>query len=165
MAERASALVPLAAVRDGPDLRPPRGRAEAGDRSQRAHHGDRMELLTDRGAEAVAVGVDPAIGAQVRAQRRPRVPDRRRPLAAQPGLGAEPLGQPRLAVAPEADPVVEAARAALPELDGVGLERVAAPLRRPWDFLALEAPLVLRDRLVELGAARDHAALLGRPRS
>src|SRR3954454_17451935 len=115
MAERASALVALAAVRDGADHRPPRGGAEAGDRGQRAHRGDRMELLTDRGAEAVAVGPDPAIGAQVRAQRRPPVSDRRRPLAAPPGLGAEPLGQPRVAVAPEPDPVVQPARTALPE--------------------------------------------------
>src|SRR3954447_17002314 len=84
-------------------------------------------------------------------------------LADPNGLRAQPLGFPRVPVAPEKYAVVQPARPSLPELDRVRLHRVAAPERGPRHVAALEAALLLGDRLVELLAARDRAALVRRP--
>src|SRR4051794_35117121 len=78
-------------------------------------------------------------------------------------LGGEPLSRPAVAIAAEADAVVQAARPSLPELDHVRLQRVTAPVRRPRHFLSFEPLLVLRDGGVERLAARDHGALPRRP--
>ena len=58
---------------------------------------------------------------------------------------------------------METAVAVLPELPGLGLQAVPAPVRRQWDVLVLELSLVLPDARVELVPRADHLALAGRP--
>src|SRR4051794_19430534 len=63
--------------------------------------------------------------------------------AAPAASGAQPLRDPAVTVAAEADAVMQAAGAALPELDLIRLQGVASPERRPRHVLPLEALLVL----------------------
>jgi len=60
--------------------------------------------------------------------------------------------------------VVQAVGAALPQLDGVGPQAVAAPVVRPRD-VAREAPVHLPHPLLELLPVPDHRALGRRPRT
>src|SRR6185436_11056448 len=80
-------------------------------------------------------------------------------------LGREAL-RPPAAVGPEQEvlAVVQAVGAALPQLDGVGPQAVAAPVVRPRD-VAREPPVHLPHSLLELLAVPDHRALGRRPRA
>src|SRR5689334_12745106 len=83
------------------------------------------------------------------------------------GLGRQPLDPP--AVAPAlphvADSVVQAALAALPELDRVRDDPVAPPMRRQGDVAAGEPGLDLPHVAFQRGAARDDPALVRGPRA
>src|SRR5512145_252597 len=59
---------------------------------------------------------------------------------ARTGSGREAFNRPRAAGAAVAQPVVQAVAAALPELDFVRLDPVAAPVRRPRGPLAVALP-------------------------
>ena len=76
-----------------------------------------------------------------------------RRLTSQPGRGSG-----------VAEAVVEAAGSALPELDLVGHEPVAAPVRRAGDRVAVPG-LGLGPTAFELGAVGDRPALVRRPRT
>ena len=79
------------------------------------------------------------------------------------GSGGEPLGAPAVALARVQDALVQPVRAALPELDRVGPQQVAAPVGRPRD-LARIARAELDHALLERLVVRQHAALGAMPR-
>src|SRR4029453_5616673 len=82
--------------------------------------------------------------------------------------GSEALDAPsrrRGRIAPVPEPVVETEGPALPELDRVGDEAVAAPVRRARHLRATEPFLLRGDPALELVAIVDHSALGRRPRA
>src|SRR5512134_3013026 len=76
------------------------------------------------------------------------------------GLWGQALDPPAMAVAGVAEAIVHAVVAALPELDRLGLEEVAAPVLRPGDILAVELAHQLGEALFQL-LALDGPALGG----
>src|SRR5207344_184597 len=78
-------------------------------------------------------------------------------------LRPEPFDSPGAALAREAEPVVQAVLAPLPELDRLGLEPVPAPVWRERDVLTREALRGLGEGRVELLPRADRPALPGGP--
>src|SRR5436309_7456571 len=100
-------------------------------------------------------------------QRTPRRPQsgeeggERRGIGASGTLRRQAFQDPAFAPPGVAEPIVEPVRAALPELDRLRDEAIAAPGIRPRHALAGVAVAAhqLPDRLLELAAVRHHAAL------
>src|SRR4249920_1149092 len=80
-------------------------------------------------------------------------------------LRPEPFDVPGVALAREAEPVVQTVFATLPELDRLGFEPVAAPVRRERHVVAREPLGDLGERRVELLPRAHRPALPGRPRA
>src|SRR4029453_16475504 len=78
-------------------------------------------------------------------------------------LEPESFDAPGRALAREAEPVVQAVLASLPELDRLGVEPVPAPVRGEWDALPRNPLRDLGEPRVELLPRADRAALAGGP--
>src|SRR5687767_5959591 len=80
---------------------------------------------------------------------------------------SEPLDDPpfRRLIPTVADPIVQPARPALPELGRLDHEPPTTPVRRAGNVASVEAGLDLRRQTVELAAGREHVALWRGPRT
>src|SRR4051812_15514687 len=86
-------------------------------------------------------------------------------VAARGSLRREPVARPAGRVAPVEHAIVQARRLALPELDRIGDDAIAAPVRRPRQRGITMIALDLRDERLERGPALDHLGLRRRDRA